>query len=259
MTVSVSTLANGLWPITQRMFRKNELTHYERDVMMNILGRIGRNEGAFPSQETISADLGFSVSSVKRALIGLVAKGFIKKQRRGFQKGNLYTVDVQSLLDWAGASDDLIQVTETRMASISSEGPIIQVTENFVTTNIQEGNKSKRSARTLASPLSPEEEGSFAAEFSDVPHVRDEIESIKGKPVYFVSKNKPAEMRRFLNFARDNSRKFNTPRSAAGNGTQPSSAALHNVSAVSPDYYQERRDERLRKHLEREKAARGEA
>jgi DNA-binding transcriptional regulator YhcF (GntR family) len=58
------------------------LSMNERGVLLDILSHLGKNEEAFPSQETIACNLGISESTVKSAITSLEQKGFIKTIRR---------------------------------------------------------------------------------------------------------------------------------------------------------------------------------
>lgn len=179
----------------------------------------------YPSRQTIGETMGASVDTVDRAVAELIKLGVLSKYGKvradGQRSTNTYAIALTKPHQCEGYAANLRSPIAANLRSGGRKSARAEP-------ELDNQNQKEPKKRTLASPLTPEEEDSFAAEFSDVPHVRDEIESIKGKPVYFVSKNKPAEMRRFLNFARDNARKFNTPRSAAGTVAQPSSAALHN-------------------------------
>lgn len=72
------------------------LPHRAVAVYMYLCDRAGKDGESFPSHRTIAADLGLSVSTVKRAIKDLQQAGCIEKspryrQHRG-QTSNLYKV-----------------------------------------------------------------------------------------------------------------------------------------------------------------------
>lgn len=73
------------------------LPHRAVAVYMYLCDRADKGGESFPSHKTIAADLGLSVSTIKRALNNLVVAGCIEKkpryrqQQRG-QTSNLYRV-----------------------------------------------------------------------------------------------------------------------------------------------------------------------
>lgn len=223
----VSELREGWRAIHRRLLRHSDLKLAEKEVLRNLLDRMGKGNVCFPSQATIAWDCNLSRGHVNESLKALCARGFITKLPRQRRQSLSYRMNTRALLDWAEsepeeypleaiAEQDILTVGKSDDKVLLSENPTLTVRlsdsacQNFLHPEVipvSESQRSKRT-RTLASPLTSEEEDSFATEFSDVPHVRDEIEAIKGKPQYYISKNKPAEMRRQLNFARDNAIQF---------------------------------------------------
>jgi len=159
----------------------------------------------YPSRQTIGEMMNASVDTVDRALAELVKLGVLSKsggvRPDGSRGTNTYSISLARPHQCGGHAAPVPSghAANLRRGSRTSA----RAEPESVNQNQKEPKK-----RTLASPLTPEEEQAFAVEFSDVPHVLDEIAAIKGKPPYYVSKNKPAEMRRYLNFARDRAIQF---------------------------------------------------
>lgn len=102
MSVSPGQLRSGYGPIYRYLSRCGGIiTPAAKLVLLNILERLGQKGMAWPSQETIAADTGFSEPTVRRALSELSALGLLAKHRRGQGLTNQYFVDVEALLEWA--------------------------------------------------------------------------------------------------------------------------------------------------------------
>lgn len=275
----VVELREGWRAIHRRLLRHSDMKLAEKEVLRNLLDRMGKGNICFPSQATIAWDCNLSRGHVNEALKSLCARGFITKMPRQRRQSLSYRMNTRALLDWAESepepypleaisnednltvrsSDDKILLSEIPTPTVRLSDTACQ---NFLHPEVIPGSKSQGSkkTRTLASPLTPEEEDAFASEFADVPHVRDEIEAIKGMPQYFTHKNKPAAMRRYLNFARDRAVKFNSPRNESNRnrggspGSESFSATSHNGGQPVPQSlptFEEERREKMRAFAQR--------
>lgn len=97
-----SQLRRGYGPIYRYLSRcGNDLSAPAKSVLFSLLERLGENASAWPSQQTIASDTGFSERSVRSALGELGERGFVESRRRGLGLTNLYTVDIEAILSWA--------------------------------------------------------------------------------------------------------------------------------------------------------------
>ncbi|TKJ37509.1 MAG: hypothetical protein CEE38_08420 [Planctomycetes bacterium B3_Pla] len=72
-------------PIWVKALLDNELTHADHRVFSYLLWRQGKNGSAWPSQETIAADLNLTDRSVRRSTKKLEEKGYIYVTRKESQ------------------------------------------------------------------------------------------------------------------------------------------------------------------------------
>lgn len=107
MSITVARLSRSFGPLYKKLSQcGDELTIAERMVLINLLERLGQSSTTWPSRGQIASDLGISASSVDRAIHALKAKGWLSVRRPGQGRPNTYTIEVESLLDWAETGDD---------------------------------------------------------------------------------------------------------------------------------------------------------
>lgn len=76
-----------------RLFMRNaDITPSEKCVLVNLMLYAGKDGIAFPSQNTLGKDMGFSERQVRNCLVSLKNKGFIKWEKRGYSKSNQYSI-----------------------------------------------------------------------------------------------------------------------------------------------------------------------
>lgn len=74
--------------------RNATLTPLEKCLFINLIFYAGINGEAFPSEESLGKDLGFSTRHIRTQLKKLQQKSWIvKKQQRGYSKSNLYQLN----------------------------------------------------------------------------------------------------------------------------------------------------------------------
>ena len=78
------------------IYRDKALTHRAKAVYMYLRDRSDAEGKCWPGINTIASDLGFSRSTVKRALTDLEQLGYLRRQARHRENGswtsNLYTI-----------------------------------------------------------------------------------------------------------------------------------------------------------------------
>lgn len=78
------------------IYADSDISHRAMTVYMYLKDRSDAQGKCWPGIRTIAADLKLSRSTVKRALNGLTAKGYLSKEERrrpnGSSTSNLYTV-----------------------------------------------------------------------------------------------------------------------------------------------------------------------
>jgi predicted transcriptional regulator len=77
-----------------------QLEPVEKLVLLNLVHRKGHNPTAWPSQDAISRDTGYSVSYVQRALRKLEELGLIQRRRRNRGRSNEYPIDFTRIARW---------------------------------------------------------------------------------------------------------------------------------------------------------------
>lgn len=103
------------------VIRNNKLSPLQKVLILDILLYAGVSGDAFPSQQTLADDLGYTTRSVRYAMDMLYAAGLVKKKRRGFAKSNIYFIS-EELYFRSGAdkSDNISSQSGTNIPNHSS-------------------------------------------------------------------------------------------------------------------------------------------
>ncbi|OGK49798.1 hypothetical protein A3A56_03885 [Candidatus Roizmanbacteria bacterium RIFCSPLOWO2_01_FULL_40_32] len=73
--------------------RNKRLTPLQKILLVDILLYAGVSGDAFPSQQTLAENQGYTTRSIRYALDMLYAAGLLKRKRRGFAKSNIYIIN----------------------------------------------------------------------------------------------------------------------------------------------------------------------
>lgn len=73
--------------------RNKRFNPLQKILLVNILLYAGVSGDAFPSQQTLADDLGYTTRSIRYGLDMLYAAGLLKRKRRGFAKSNIYLIN----------------------------------------------------------------------------------------------------------------------------------------------------------------------
>lgn len=75
------------------VIRNNRLHPLQKALLVDILLYAGVSGDAFPSQDTLANDLGYTTRSIRYALDMLYAANLVRRKRRGFGKSNIYFIN----------------------------------------------------------------------------------------------------------------------------------------------------------------------
>lgn len=247
-----SELREGWRAIHRRLLRHSDLKLAEKEVLRNLLDRMGRGNICFPSQATIAWDCNLSRGHVNESLKGLCARGFITKLPRQRRQSLSYRMNTRALLDWSetepeeypleaiaeqdiltvGISDDKVLLSDNLTQPVRLSDSTCQ---NFLHPEVIPVSESQEVNLVATSPAPRGKKPSVMdtvvetvrQEFLGTPRLEEMLLLSKSSPVFkFAAPADKLEVLRVL--LRQRIQGFSTPRSAAGTGTQPSSAALHN-------------------------------
>jgi hypothetical protein len=102
VSVTPAQLRRGFGPIYRYLSRcGSDLSAPAKLVLLNLLERLGQSSSANPRQERIARDIDYSERAVRSALDELAGRGFISAKRLGLGRANVYTLDIERILDWA--------------------------------------------------------------------------------------------------------------------------------------------------------------
>jgi len=99
--LDIQEIREGWRDIHRRLLRHSDLKLAEKEVLRNIMDRLGKKNTCWPSQATIAWDCNLSRQHVNVALKGLCDRGFITKKPRQRRQAMGYQLNVRALLDWA--------------------------------------------------------------------------------------------------------------------------------------------------------------
>ena len=84
----------GFTQVPNAILRSGEITPGAKLTYTLLLSYAWHNDFCFPGQERLAVDMGIARGTANRHLKELSEKGFIKIKRQGFNKPNLYEVNL---------------------------------------------------------------------------------------------------------------------------------------------------------------------
>ena len=130
----VSELREGWRAIHRRLLRHSDLKLAEKEVLRNLLDRMGKGNICFPSQATIAWDCNLSRGHVNESLKALCARGFITKLPRQRRQSLSYRMNTRALLDWAESEPEeypLEAIAEQDILTVGKSDDKVLLSDNL--------------------------------------------------------------------------------------------------------------------------------
>lgn len=90
----VNAKINGFTRVSNVFLVRKDLTIYEKMVVIVIKMHKMNKNYCWPSEETIAKEANCSISTVKKALKGLIEKGLVRKTRNKKYRSNVYETTI---------------------------------------------------------------------------------------------------------------------------------------------------------------------
>lgn len=130
----VTDLREGWRAIHRRLLRHSDLKLAEKEVLRNLLDRMGKGNVCFPSQATIAWDCNLSRGHVNESLKALCARGFITKLPRQRRQSLSYRMNTRALLDWAESEPEeypLEAIAEQDILTVGKSDDKVLLSDNL--------------------------------------------------------------------------------------------------------------------------------
>jgi DNA-binding MarR family transcriptional regulator len=84
----------GFTMIPNSFIENKNLSIYEKMTVIVMLKHKGNNETAWPSQQRLAGQVGCSVSTIKKTIIGLEKKKIVSKLKSKNYRRNIYKINI---------------------------------------------------------------------------------------------------------------------------------------------------------------------